>query len=40
MEEDIVQRLSAADAMIASLEQQVLYFKGMFEAMRVNNNNY
>jgi flagellar hook-associated protein 2 len=33
---DLTERMSAADAMIAALEQQVLYITGMFESMRAS----
>lgn len=38
--QDLQARMAAADAMIAALEQQVLYFTGMFESMRVASGSY
>jgi flagellar hook-associated protein 2 len=35
MEENLLAQMAAADALIASLEQQVLYFTGLFESMRI-----
>jgi flagellar hook-associated protein 2 len=40
MEEDLVQRLTAADALIASLEQKVLFYQGMFDSMRESQKMY
>ncbi|MFB3776009.1 MAG: flagellar filament capping protein FliD [Bryobacteraceae bacterium] len=34
LEENLIARMSAADALIASLEQQVTYITGLFESMR------
>jgi flagellar hook-associated protein 2 len=36
----LTQQMSAADALIASLEQQVTYITGMFESMRVASQGY
>jgi flagellar hook-associated protein 2 len=36
LRETLQQQMAAADAMIASLEQQVSYFTGLFEATRLN----
>ena len=40
LERNLNARMSAADALIASLEQQVSYFTGMFESMRASNAAY
>jgi flagellar capping protein FliD len=37
---DLEERMAAADALIASLEQQANYFTNMFESMRVNQKSY
>jgi flagellar hook-associated protein 2 len=37
---DTQARMAAADALIASMEQQVSYLTGMFEAMRAASNSY
>jgi flagellar hook-associated protein 2 len=40
MRETLTAQMAAADALIASLEQQVMYISGMFESMRVAANSY
>ncbi len=35
LEESLIERMAAADALIASLERQVQYFTGLFESLRI-----
>ena len=37
---DIQERMAAADALIAQMEQQATYITNMFESMRVNQKSY
>jgi flagellar capping protein FliD len=39
LEENLIARMAAADAMIASLERQVTYMTGLFESMRSYGSN-